>query len=466
MPLRLYDTLTREILPIIPMDGKTVRFYCCGPTVYGPAHIGNFRTFVVQDIFRRVVEADGTATCHVRNITDVDDKTIRLSRQEGRSLREFTDIWKEKFHQDCAALNLLPPHIEPSAVAHIPDQIRLIERLIAHGNAYCAEDGSVYFRVASFPGYGKLSRVQEREITTTTVEREQADEYDRDSPVDFALWKARREEDGDNFWESPWGPGRPGWHIECSAMSMKYLGPSFDLHSGGVDLIFPHHENEIAQSEAATGQTFVRHWFHIAHLMVEGAKMSKSLGNLYTLDDIRARNYTPEELRYVFLSAHYRQTLNFTWESLGAARKALARLRDFQTRIGRQAPGLPSQENDFHVFRPVLEALQTDLNTAEALGRLFSIIKTLHASLEAGTLQPADIAAIRRGFARVMHTFGFLLTAPPSSQAPEHVHRLAEERWQAKLKRDWALADTLRQQIAAAGWSVRDSDTHYELFPI
>jgi cysteinyl-tRNA synthetase len=448
------------------MDGKTVRFYCCGPTVYGPAHIGNFRTFVMQDIFRRVVEADGTATCHVRNITDVDDKTIRQSRLEGRSLREFTDQWKEKFHQDCAALHLLPPHIEPSAVAHLPEQIRLIERLIALGHAYCAADGSVYFRVASFPAYGKLSRVQEREITTTAVEREQADEYDRDSPVDFALWKARREDDGDNFWESPWGPGRPGWHIECSAMSMKYLGPSFDLHSGGVDLIFPHHENEIAQSEAATGQTFVRHWFHIAHLMVEGAKMSKSLGNLYTLDDIRARNYTPEELRYVFLSAHYRQTLNFTWESLGAARKALARLRDFQTRIGRQASGLPSQENDFHVFRPVLEALQTDLNTAEALGRLFSIIKTLHASLDAGTLQPADIAAIRRGFARVMHTFGFLLTEPSSSQAPEHVHRLAEERWQAKLKRDWALADTLRQQIAAAGWSVRDSDTHYELFPI
>jgi cysteinyl-tRNA synthetase len=466
MPLRLYDTLTREIHPISPIDGKTVRFYCCGPTVYGPAHIGNFRTFVMQDIFRRVMEADGTATCHVRNLTDVDDKTIRQSRLEGRSLRAFTDRWKEKFHQDCAALNLLPPHIEPSAVAHLPEQIQLIERLIALDHAYRAADGSVYFRVASFPGYGKLSRVQEREITTTAVEREEADEYDRDSPVDFALWKARREEDGDNFWESPWGQGRPGWHIECSAMSMKYLGPSFDLHSGGVDLIFPHHENEIAQSEAATGQTFVRHWFHIAHLMVDGAKMSKSLRNLYTMDDIRSRNHTPEELRYFFLSAHYRQTLNFTWESLGAARKALARLRDFQTRIGGQAPGLPSEEKDFHVFSPVLEALQTDLNTAEALGRLFSIIKTLHASLDAGTLQPADIAAIRRGFALVMRTFGFLLTEPPSSQAPEQVRRLAEERWQAKLKRDWALADTLRQQIAAAGWSVRDSDTHYELFPI
>lgn len=312
MPLRLYDTLTREFLPLEPIDGRILRFYCCGPTVYGPAHIGNFRTFVMQDVFRRVVEADGSATRHVRNITDVDDKTIRQSQAENLSLRSFTNHWTEKYHQDCAALNILPPHVEPSAVAHLPAQIAMIQNLVASGHAYAADDGSVYFRTDSFPAYGKLSRLKEREITTSLVEREQSDEYQRDSAADFALWKSRRPEDGENFWESPWGRGRPGWHIECSAMAIKHLGESFDLHSGGVDLIFPHHENEIAQSEAATGKPFVRHWFHIAHLMVDGAKMSKSLGNLYTLADIEARGHTAEEIRYVLLSGCYRQTLNFT----------------------------------------------------------------------------------------------------------------------------------------------------------
>ena len=341
MPLQLYDTLSRASHPILPEDGKTLRFYCCGPTVYGPAHIGNFRTFVMQDIFRRVVEASGAATRHVRNITDVDDKTIRQSQEEGRRLSEFTTVWTDRFHKDCAALGILPPHTEPSAVAHIPEQIDLIAQLMEKGHAYRTPDGSVYYDVHSFPAYGRLSRLAEREITTDTVDREQDDEYERASAADFALWKAARPEDGPNHWTSPWGNGRPGWHIECSTMAMKHLGESFDLHSGGIDLVFPHHENEIAQSEAATGKTFARHWFHVAHLTVKGRKMSKSLGNLYTLDDLAKRGHGPMELRYVLLSGCYRQPLNFTFSSLAASRKALARLSDWQQRLGGQPDRLP-----------------------------------------------------------------------------------------------------------------------------
>ena len=257
MPLQLYDTFTRTVQPIIPHDGKTLRFYCCGPTVYGPAHIGNFRTFVMQDIFRRVVEADGTPTRHVRNITDVDDKTILKSQAEGCQLTNFTNKWRDRFHEDCSALGLLTPHVEPSAVAHIPEQIDLITKLIDKGHAYRNSDGSVYFDVRSFPTYGHLSRLADREITTNTIDREQDDDYERNSAADFALWKASRSEDGPNWWRSPWGHGRPGWHIECSAMAMRHLGESFDLHSGGIDLVFPHHENEIAQSEAVTGKNLL-----------------------------------------------------------------------------------------------------------------------------------------------------------------------------------------------------------------
>ena len=268
--LHLHDTLSRKVRPIAPADGETLRFYCCGPTVYGPAHVGNLRTFLLQDVFRRTVELSGTPTHHVRNLTDVDDKTIRQSQAEGVPLAEFTARWTARLHADAEALNILPPHHEPGAVAHIPHQIRLIERLIAGGHAYVAADGSVYFDVSSFTTYGQLSRLNEREITTGQPvgghadDREDADEYARESAADFALWKARKPEDGPNAWPSPWGEGRPGWHIECSAMSIEYLGETFDVHSGGVDLIFPHHENEIAQSEAATGHTFARHWFHIA----------------------------------------------------------------------------------------------------------------------------------------------------------------------------------------------------------
>ena len=249
--MRLFDTLTRTEHELRPIDGSTYRFYCCGPTVYGPAHIGNFRTFVLQDVFRRTLETGGTRTLHVRNITDVDDKTIRDSQRAGQSLSAFTAGWTAKFHADCGKIGLLPPHIEPGAVEHIPQQIDMIGRLIENGHAYASDDGSVYFKISSYPGYGRLSHLDERELHLgkTQGTRSNADEYEKDSLSDFVLWKSRRPEDGKNFWPSPWGDGRPGWHLECSAMIQEYLGDTFDLHSGGVDLIFPHHENEIAQSQ-------------------------------------------------------------------------------------------------------------------------------------------------------------------------------------------------------------------------
>ena len=466
MPLNLYDTLSREIREVFAMDGESVRFYGCGPTVYGPAHIGNFRTFVMQDVFRRVLETDGQKTYHARNLTDVDDKTIRQSQEEGVELGDFTNRWTERFHQDCRALNLLDPHVEPSAVAHIPEQIALIERLVARGKAYEAE-GSVYFNVGSFEGYGCLSRLAEREITTSVSARENSDEYDRESAADFALWKARRPEDGDNFWESPWGEGRPGWHIECSAICMKHLGESFDLHSGGVDLVFPHHDNEIAQVEAATDKTFARHWFHIAHLMVEGKKMSKSLGNLHTIDELAQKGYKAQEARYVLLSGSYRQPLNFTFDSMQASRKALSKLSDFATKFGFKPSQGSSLETEFGPFHPVQEALLSDLNTPEALGRCFRLIRELGEAFERGEYEEKEEALneVRRGFQATCDAFGLIVEPKVESaeEAPAEIQNLAQRRWEAKQGKDWALADQLRDDLLAQGWAVKDGKEGFEI---
>ena len=467
MVLKLYDTLTRGVRDVFPMDEQTVRFYGCGPTVYGPAHIGNFRTFVMQDVFRRVLETSGQKTFHVRNLTDVDDKTIRQSQEEGLKLEDFTDKWTARFRKDCKLLNLMSPHAEPSAVSHIPEQISLIQRLIDAGKAYQASDGSVYFKVGAFSAYGRLSRLADREITTNETSRESSDEYDRGSAADFALWKARRVEDGENYWESPWGQGRPGWHIECSAICMKHLGESFDLHSGGVDLVFPHHENEIAQVEAVTCKTFARHWFHIAHLMVEGQKMSKSLGNLYTLEDLEEKGYKPEEIRYLLLSGNYRQPLNFTFDSLGAARKALSKLTDFSRKFQiDQSPG-KSLGADFGDFHSVQEALLKDLNTPEALGRLFKIIRELSEAFERDEFngKEDEMNRIRNGFRTTMDAFGLQLKVKDEEpvEIPLEIRNLAERRWEAKIAKDWGLADQLRGQLFDRGWLVMDGKDSFEL---
>ena len=466
MELSLYDTLTREPHVIRPVGEATFRFYCCGPTVYGPAHIGNLRTFVLQDVFRRCVEFLGIETCHVRNITDVDDKTIRESQGGGLSLEVFTQQWQSKFEEDCEALNILTPTHAPSAVAHIEDQIRLIERLIKTGHAYQAENGSVYFRISSFKEYGKLSRLNLEGIQKNASDRlVDHDEYDKESWRDFALWKTWKPEDGPNRWESPWGAGRPGWHIECSAMSMRYLGESFDLHSGGVDLVFPHHENEIAQSEAATGKPFARHWFHIAHLRVNGEKMSKSLGNLYTLEDVVARGFSPAVLRYLLLSGHYRRPLNFTWESLAAADSALRRICSFTEAlkcIQFEDTDIDSLETS--IFTPTLQALCEDLNTPKALGALNSALQSVRA------LSHQDQEPILRDLARVLQLLGLplklkkdsVVTVMPSSE----VEMLADQRQKARRDQNWEEADVLREALLEQGWEVRDKAEGYDLEPI
>lgn len=465
MPIRLHDSLTRTALELKPGQPDGVfRFYNCGPTVYAPAHIGNFRTFVVNDLIRRLAELEfGPGKVHhVRNITDVDDKTIRCSREENRTLADVTRPWIEKFHADCDALNCLRPHDEPRATdpRYLREQVNMINVLLEKGNAYVASDGSVYFKVASFPGYGALSRVKERELKPGAAfagksglpEIAAADADEKEDGSDFALWKAHKSEDGPIQWPGPDGAsaGRPGWHIECSAMSKSILGPTIDLHTGGVDLLFPHHENEIAQSQCCNGQVFSRHWYHNEHLLVDGKKMSKSLGNLYTLDQLAAMGHSPMALRHALLSGHPRKQLNFTLDSLHAAEKALATLRAF-------AAALPPSGGDASALDPFFAALHDDLNTPAALGVLFTIVNRGAAGSKLDT--PA--------FARAMFALGLKLDAPaaPKVEAPAEIVALAEQRWTAKKTKDFSAADRLRGEIAAAGWTMLDGKDGYKLEP-
>ena len=486
--LHLYDTQTRTVRALEPMDGKSYRFYCCGPTVYGPAHIGNFRTFLMQDVLRRVLELSGLRTKHVRNITDVDDKTIRDSQKAGQSLSDFTAHWYARLKTDAEKLNCVEPHMEPGAVAHIPEQIELIRQLVEKGHAYATPDGSVYYDVSSWEGYGKLSRLKERQITTsdaddhqtesTRLERSDADEYEaRDSLADFALWKGRKPEDGENFWESPWGQGRPGWHTECSAMSAKYLGESFDLHSGGVDLIFPHHENEIAQSEACHGACFANHWFHIEHLMVDGGKMSKSQGNLYTVDQIEDMGHTANEMRYVLVSGHYRQQLNFTLDSLKAARQALAKLARFgqlMTAVAgvtfatayKNAVKKRVEPGQWQFFGSAWEALLDDLNTPRALGHIFTGVKAVEKSMASQSLTTDDLKQASREFSHLLAAFGIILPEPEPVDVPDNIREIADRRLACKLEKNWEEADQIRQELKSLGWHIMDQKEGYQLVPL
>jgi cysteinyl-tRNA synthetase len=455
MALKLFDSLAREIRELKPSQPDGVyRFYNCGPTVYDAAHIGNFRTFVLNDVLRRLLELEfGAAKVkHVRNLTDVDDKTIKRSRAEHKPLAEVTQHWTAKFWADCDALNCLRPHVEPTATGHIREQVDMIDVLMKKGNAYRAPDGSVYFKVASFDHYGRLSRVKERELqlgSALSGKVHAADADEKEDVSDFALWKAYKAEDGDNAWDSPWGRGRPGWHIECSAMSKKHLGETIDLHTGGVDLLFPHHENEIAQSECCNGQLFSHHWYHSEHLLVDGKKMSKSLGNLYTLHQLVAKGHSPMALRYALLSGHPRKQLNFTLDSLHAAESALATLRGYRATL----PGSGVTQD---AFAPALAALQDDLNTPAALGALFTVVNK------------KDVQADAVSFDRAMFALGLKLDAPaaPKAEAPADVKALAEKRWAAKQARDFASADALRKDLAAAGWSMLDRKDGYSLEPL
>ncbi len=467
----IHNTLSRRKEELAP-SGEFFGMYCCGPTVYGPAHIGNFRTFLAQDVLRRVLECSGMKVRHVRNITDVDDKTIRESRKLGISLSEFTKKWTVKFHADCEKLNMLPPSVEPRATEHIAEQLEMVSKLVENGHAYAAGDGSVYFKISSDPDYGKLSGLDRRSLATQSVnsagEANLADEYERESVSDFALWKGRKEEDGDNFWKSPWGEGRPGWHIECSAMSTKYLGPTFDLHGGGVDLCFPHHENEIAQSECSTGlKPYVKYWFHSAHLMVEGAKMSKSLGNLYTLDDLISKGYSAQQIRYALIAGHYRQQLNFTFKGLDDAKSALSKLAKALVsaleKAGMSEDGFkklikPEAKIEGTVFGGAWEALCDDVNVPKALGEIFAALPKL-----------VDSKENLEAFGAVLYALGLdplaggAAEAEGEEKAPAEIAELARQRWEAKKARNFALADELRGKISALGWTVLDAKDGFSL---
>jgi len=473
MAIQLYDSLTRTLKPLTPSQPDGVfRFYNCGPTVYAPAHIGNFRTFIVNDILRRLLELElGPAHVrHVRNLTDVDDRTIQQARKEGRPLADITAHWTAKFHTDCAALGCLPPHVEPTATGHIREQVDMIECLMERGNAYRAADGSVYFRIQSFPDYGALSRIKDRELKITNAD---ADSDHKDSVSDFALWKAYKpEEDGDVQWPGPRGAaaGRPGWHIECSAMIKKHLGETIDLHTGGVDLLFPHHENEIAQSRCCNGgKDFANHWYHSEHLLVEGTTMSKSKGNYYTLSDLTAKGYSPMAVRYALLAGHPRKQLNFTLDSLHAAEKALKTLRNFRAKLAAkhsaaQAPATTraSEPAPAQALGPFFANLHDDLNTPAALGALFTLVNRGADAPDAPSLADFDRAL----FALGLDVSEAQSTADtPAPEIPPAVSALAEQRWAAKLAKDWATADALRAQIAALGWAMRDRKDGYSLEP-
>lgn len=467
--MRLFDTLSRETRDLQPIDHQTYRFYCCGPTVYGPAHIGNFRTFVIQDVFRRALELGGLPTKHVRNLTDVDDKTIRDAQAAKMTLKDFTRGWTEKFHADCEALNCLKPHIEPSAVEHIPHQIKMIEDLIRKEHAYASDDGSVYFKISSFPEYGQLSHLDERELNLgqTSSSRSDSDEYEKESLADFVLWKVRREDDGENYWASPWGEGRPGWHLECSAMILEYLGADFDMHAGGEDLVFPHHDNEIAQSKCSCGGEFANHWFHSAHLLVDGGKMAKSKGNFYILKDLESKGFSASEVRFTLIGAHYRKQLNFTLGSLHAAREGLHKLKKAEQALAELAGNLPVPQyedltglEDKGLFENAWLGLNEDLNTQRAIGAMFGALRKAQ--------NEPDPETQWKGLHFMIQALGIELPPSPDEKKiaiPSEISALAAERWAAKSAKDWAKADELRDSLKEKGWSMKDGQDGYELFP-
>jgi cysteinyl-tRNA synthetase len=453
--LRLYNTLTRVKEEFQPIHPGEVRIYTCGPTVYDYAHIGNFRTFVFEDIMRRYLIYKGYRVLQVMNLTDVDDKTIRGARQAKTSLAEYVQFYAQAFFEDLHTLNIERAEHYPAATEHIPDMVALITRLLERGYAYQA-GGSVYFKVDAFPEYGKLSHLEDRQLQAGASGRVDADEYEKEDVRDFALWKGWTEADGEVYWETELGKGRPGWHIECSAMAMKYLGNPIDIHAGGVDLIFPHHENEIAQSEGATGQPFVQRWLHCQHLLVDNQKMSKSLGNFYTLRDLLERGYKAKAIRYSLLATHYRQAQNFTLEGLAAAEAAVKRLQDFMANLQTaEGTGTPVDGLIRNAVQQFEDGMDDDLNISLGLAAIFEFVRDVNRLLADGRLSRDNAQVVMvtmRQFDRVLGLLDEEETAIDSE-----VERLAQEREQARKRRDFATADRLRAQITALGYVIEDT---------
>jgi len=466
--IQFHNTLTDKTEPFIPLVKGEVRAYTCGPTVYDFAHIGNFRTFVFQDVLRRYLKSRGYRVIQVMNLTDVDDRIIQKAAAAGVSIREYTDKYIQAYLDDRNALNLEPPEHVARATEHIDDMVELIQRLTAKGFTYVSE-GSTYFRISNFPNYGKLSKINVAGMQTGA--RVDMDRYDKDNARDFALWKAPKP--GEHFWETPIGPGRPGWHIECSAMAMKYLGETLDIHSGGVDLTFPHHENEIAQSEAATGKPFSRYWLHAEHLLVDQAKMSKSMGNFATLRELFAHGHKPSSVRFLLASVPYRRQLKFTPESLQGAASSVERLRTFAARL--RSGKFPEGTSAAITARAAKSreefdsGLADDLNTAQALAAIFDLVRDVNTAMDRGEFRQGDVAAVvaaleafdaifavlRDDDAEKLRALGLASDSPSLDDA--EIEALVAERQAARKRRDFGASDRIRDQLAGLGIILEDS---------
>ena len=466
--MRFFNTYSRELEEFEPRDpaARPIRIYTCGPTVYSRAHIGNFRAYIFEDLLQRHLELRGYNVHRVMNITDVDDKTIRGARESGVPLQKFTEQFKQAFFEDTDTLRIKRANEYPAATdqRYIDRMIEMIATLISKGFAYLADDKSVYFRINKFPDYGKLAHFDLTQLQSTG--RVKHDEYDKEHIGDFALWKGWDEEDGAVKWDSPWGPGRPGWHIECSAMATALLGDQIDIHCGGVDNIFPHHEAEIAQSEGVTGKKFVRYWLHCAHLLVDGQKMAKSLGNFYTVPNVLAKGYTGRELRYALLRVHYRVPLNFTWEGMNEARESLGRVDEWLGRLRQiaekenvQHPTLINREQAPNARQPIKpgfeNALDDDLNISGALGFLFETIRATNRAMDENKLDAASASACLDWWKRINTVLD--LEAEVEIIVPPELEQLAKDREKARREKNWKRSDDLREQIFALGWEVRDT---------
>jgi len=459
MALRFYNTLTRQIEPFKPIERGTVRMYTCGPTVYDYPHIGNFRAYIFEDILRRYLKFREFRVIQVMNITDIDDKTIRGAREAGVPLKEFTARYVGAFFEDIDTLRIERAEHYPAATDHVDDMVGLVKRLMDKGYTYEA-DGSIYFKIAAFDGYGKLSHFRLDELREGASSRIALDEYTKEDARDFALWKSWTEEDGDAHFDTEIGRGRPGWHIECSAMSMKYLGEHFDIHTGGVDNIFPHHENEIAQSEAATGVPFANYWLHNEHLLVNNRKMSKSLGNFYTLRDLLQQGYKPEAIRYALLSTHYRQKYNFTLAGLESAAGAVTRLRDFKRRLT-EVKRTRRPKKAEHVGelvskaeRKFVESMDEDLGISGALAALFELVREINAVIDQRGIDRAG-ASLVLGFLQRVDTV--IDVVREEERVPPEVLGLVEERRVARRKKDYKRADEIRDKVLSLGYAVEDT---------
>ena len=455
MPLKLYSTLTRKKEIFKPIKNKIVKIYTCGPTVYDYAHIGNFRAYICSDILKRFLKYKGFKVKHVMNITDVDDKTIKGANKEGISLKDYTRRYEKAFFEDIEALNIDRADVYPRATEHIKEMIAIIKNLLKNKIAYQTEDG-IYYDISKFRSYGELSHTKLEELESG--KRVRQDQYEKEQAQDFALWKSYDKEDGNVVWKTEIGNGRPGWHIECSAMSMKYLGNHFDIHAGGVDLIFPHHENEIAQSEASSNKKFVNYWVHNEHLLVDGHKMSKSLGNFYTLRDLLDKGYHPKAIRYLLLSAHYRMQLNFTEESVKAADNAVQRFNDFMIKLKEIKNQIKNKNVDKQIQKTKKlfeEAMDDDLNISIALSHIFEFVKeinTLVMENKIGKNDAKKIINLMRGFDKVL---GIL--EEKEDKLSSELKKLIDEREKARKEKNFAKADMIRNQLKENGVILEDT---------